>query len=375
MTRASTPAPSTPAHAGAFPGARTLFHVRGVPVRVDTSWFLIAAFVLYYLYGQLGRRLGEEGIEVVLGAAVAATLLFFGSVLAHELGHALASLYRGIPVSGITLFLMGGVTESTREADSAKDEFIVVGIGPFVSLVLAGLFGLVASAAVSVQPVAYVAGYLGWLNLALAIFNVLPGYPLDGGRMLRSILWGATGRPHQATRWAARVGQVFALVLGAWGVREVLLAGGGASGIWETLIALFLYRGAADAHRRAQVRERLARRSVRQVMGSVPEALDPAMPLAQAVLRIQQRPSLLWPVGVPLVGAMTLQRVDAVADSEWAQLPVGEVALPLDGRTVPADAPMDEALDALSAAPGQILLVTEGGRAVGLLTRSLVVDR
>jgi Zn-dependent protease/CBS domain-containing protein len=368
---------STPTTAGSLPGARTLFHVRGVPVRVDASWFVIAGLILLFLYQRLDRVLdGAEPFVVVFGA-VAGTLLFFASILAHELGHAWTSLDRGIPVTGITLFLMGGVTESRREAASARDEFVIVGIGPFISLVLAALFGLIATATQSFPLVAEVTGYLGWINLLLAIFNMMPGYPLDGGRILRSILWGVTGRPHQATRWAARVGQVFALGLVVRGVWE-LGAGqtaGRLNSFWWILLGMFLFKGAKDSHHQAQLRERLAQRTAREQMGSVPRALDPDMPLSEAVLQIQQRPSLPWPVGAPLVGVMSIERFDAVSRGDWSSTLVRDVAWPLHGRTVPADTPLDAALDALSHAPGQMLVVTDDGYAVGLLTPSLVADR
>ncbi|MGH8900139.1 MAG: site-2 protease family protein [Egibacteraceae bacterium] len=376
MSASSRPTPPKPAAPTSFPGAWTLFRVRGVPVRVDTSWFLIAGVVLIYVYNRLGQGLADHGAGVVLVSSAVATLLFFGSILAHELGHALASLGCGIPVAGITLFLMGGVTESTKEAASARDEFVIVGIGPFVSLVLAALFGLVATASGSFRPVAVVAGILGWLNLALAIFNVLPGYPLDGGRMLRSILWGVSRRPHQATRWAARVGQLFALTLGLYGLWR--FAGperGTFGGVWEILLAWFLFRGATDSHRAAQARERLARRTVREAMGSIPEPLPADLPLSQAARRVQERPSLLWPVGVPLVGVVGLEQIDAVQDDDWPSTMVGQVALPLEGRMVPADTPMDTTLEALSAAPEHMLVVTENGRAVGLLTPSLAAGQ
>jgi Zn-dependent protease len=344
-------------------------------VRVDSSWFLIAGFVLFLAYRHLAQGLMGRGMGVVLVSSAAATLLFFGSILAHELGHALASLDRGIPVSGITLFLLGGVTESTREPTSAKDEFVIVGIGPFISFVLAALFGLIATAAVSLRPVAVVAGVLGWLNLALAIFNVLPGYPLDGGRMLRSILWGVTGRPHLATRWAARVGQLFALALGLYGLwRFVGPDRGSLGGVWELFLAWFLFRGATDAYHRAQVRERLANQTVRQAMGSVPAMLPPDLPVSQAIQRVQERPSLLWPVGAPLVGILTLPQIDAVPGHDWPTTTVEQIALPLEGRTVSADNPMDATLEALSAAPERMLVVTEDGRAVGLLTPSLISE-
>ncbi|MGH8907890.1 MAG: site-2 protease family protein [Egibacteraceae bacterium] len=371
---ASSSAPSPPAAAGLFPGARTLFRVRGVPVRVDGSWLVIAGLFLLFLFQYVSGAVSGASPLVMIVAAVAGTLLFSASILAHELGHAWASLNRGLPVAGITLFGLGGVTES-GEAESAKDEFVIVGIGPLVSLVLAALFWLATFAAGAFPLVAAVTGYLALINLLLAVFNVLPGYPLDGGRILRSILWGATGRPHQATRWAARVGQVFALGLAAWGVWGLVIDRPGAfNALWRILVGYFLFRGAADSHRRARLQERLARRTARERMGSVPQALDPDMPLDEAVLWVRQRPSLPWPVGTPLAGVVLLEQIEAVPSSAWPLTRVRDVALPLAGRTVGADTPMGAVMQALTRAPGQTLVVTDGGSAVGLLTPSLVAD-
>jgi Zn-dependent protease/CBS domain-containing protein len=372
MTETASP-PARREPAGAFPRARTVVTVRGVPVRVDVSWLFIAGLVLVQFATRFELLLGDLGPVVVFASAAAAALLFFVSLLAHELGHAFTSLDRDIPVLGITLFLMGGVTESTKEAVRARDEFVIVGIGPFISLVLAALFGLLYTAVVGVRPVAVVFGYLAWTNLLLAIFNLVPGYPLDGGRLLRSILWGATGRPHAATRWAARVGQAVAIALALLGIRQ-LTASGGFGGIWQILIALFLFRGAADSHRRARLRERLGARTAGEVMGSAPPTLPADLPLEQAVARIEERPSLLWPVGDPLVGVVTLADLDAVPRDDWPFVPLGRVARALDGATVDADAPMDTVLDRLVHGPGGMLLVVRDGRPVGLLTPSLVTD-
>lgn len=353
--------------------AWTLFRVRGVPVRVDVSWLFIAGFVLWLFASEFAGLLGDLGAATVVGASVIAALLFFASLLAHELGHALTSLDRDIPVLGITLFLMGGVTESTQEAKTARDEFIIVGVGPFISLVLAAAFGLVYAAVSDLRPPAAVAGYLAWTNLALAVFNVIPGYPLDGGRLLRSVLWAVTKRPHSATRWAARIGQAFAVAVIAFGVWLFARPPrGGFDGLWEVLIGFFLYRGATESHRRAQLHEQLAGRRVREAMGSVPDALDPGEALADVVDRVQTRPSLPWPVGIPVSGVLTLEDIDAVASDDWATARVADVARDAERLLIGVDTGMDVALDRMANAPGGMLVVVEAGRPVGLLTPSLV---
>lgn len=356
--------------ARSFPRSVTLFRYRGVPVRLDWSWAIIAALVAWLVHGHVSGELAEPDATI---AAAAVTVAFFASILIHELGHCHTNLDRDLPVSSVTLFLLGGVTESTREASTARDDFVIVAAGPFLSFALAGAFGLAATAVGDAQPYAMIFGLSAWLNLALAVFNVLPGFPLDGGRLLRAVLWGVTKRPHTATRWAARVGQAFAVGLGLLGVRALTV--GDYGGVWLLLIALFLFRGAADAHRQAKVRDRYTGRRARDVMGSVPAALDPGQPLHYAVRTIEAKPSLLWPVGEPLLGAVRLADLEAVPRRDWAHTTVGDVTRPGAAVTVAADATMDVALAAMSQAPGNMMLVVDdAGRPVGLLTPSLVVD-
>jgi Zn-dependent protease len=346
-------------------------------VRIDWSWLLIAGLVTYLFYTRMSAVLvGDLPVPVIAIAAVAAALLFFASLLAHELGHAFTSLDRGIPVVGITLFALGGVTESTREARRARDEFVIVGVGPFISLVLAAVFGLAYTAAAPAQPFAVVLGYLAWANLLLAIFNLVPGYPLDGGRLLRSILWAVTGNPHRSTRWAARVGQVFAVALAGLGVWGLVQPGGGPfGGLWEILIGVFLFKGAADAHARARLRERLANLTAADVMGSVPPTLAAGRTLHDAILDVQQRPSLLWPVGDPVSGAVSLEDFDGVRRADWWRTTVADVAHDAGAATIPAGASMDTVLERIVDAPRQMLVVVDGaGRAIGLLTPSLVTE-
>ena len=368
-------APSPPQPAGTFPNAWTLFRVQGIPVKVDRSWLLIAALVAFYFYNFLQVSLAGTSAAAVVVLAAVGTVLFFASILAHELGHALTSLSRNIPVLSITLFAMGGVTESTREAQRARDEFVIVGIGPFISLVLAAAFGLIVVVTGAVPFAAAVAGYLAWANLGLAVFNIVPGYPLDGGRLLRSILWGATGKPLQATRWAARVGQAFAALLIAMGVVGFTTQGGsGFGGLWEVFIGFFLFRGATASHRRAQLRERLAKRTVRDAMGTAPPPLQPDWSAAQALTIVQERPSLLWPVGDPVQGTLLLRSLREVPAEEWETLTVADVALPAATSTLDVECSLDEAVERMINSPDTMLVVTERGRAVGLLTPSLVSD-
>ena len=346
--------------------------VLGVPVRVDGSWLLIAGLVAWFYADSFTGMPGEPtGAVAALGSLLAAAG-FFVSLLAHELGHALTSRAMGIHVHGITLFLMGGVTESASDGKRPRDDFLIVVLGPVLSAAAGAVFyGLYRLG--PPEPLLSVCYFLGVANAALAVFNLVPGYPLDGGRLLRALLWGLTGRPHAATRWAARIGQGFAALVVGYGVWALAVSGGGGfGGLWEIFLGYFLWRGATHAHARARLREQLGTRRARDVMGSVPPALDPAATLAQALEHIQDKPSLLWPVGDPVSGGLTLAQIDAVPDVDWDRVTVASQALPLSQVAVDADTPLDEAMPLMAYAPSAMLLVVEDGRAVGLLSPSLL---
>jgi Zn-dependent protease len=187
----------------------------GIEVRVDSSWAVIALLITYSMYLRISFLYRDLSGGAAVGLAVLATVLFFGSVLTHELAHALVSQARGIRVQDITLFLFGGATRARVESRGPGDEFLIALVGPLTSLLLAGLFWLidVVGRGVLSTPVAGMFGYLGWVNLLLAAFNLVPGFPLDGGRLLRSAIWKATGSFGQATRIASLAGQG---VAGCW---------------------------------------------------------------------------------------------------------------------------------------------------------------
>lgn len=226
--------------------ARRLAVIGGVPVQADLSLFLIAALATWWLAAWFEAP-GRSDVIVWIMAAVGA-VLFLASVLAHELGHALEARHRGIDVVGIRLFAFGGITQMRTEAARPVGEFAVAAVGPWVSLVLAAVGGLVATALIGVEApvaraVAEVAGALGWMNLFLGLFNLLPGSPLDGGRVLRAGIWALTGNRSRANRIAARAGIALALALVAGAVysltvRPVL------DPVWTLLIALLIYNGA-----------------------------------------------------------------------------------------------------------------------------------
>src|SRR5215204_3592740 len=187
---------------GMFGTSWRVGRIAGIEVRVDSSWVVIALLITYSMYLRLSVLYRELSGGGAVGLAIVSAVLFFGSVLVHEFAHALVAQARGIRVQDITLFLFGGATRARVESRGPGDEFLIALVGPLTSGLLAGLFGIVASLGRDVlsAPLAGTFGYLAWTNLLLAAFNLVPGFPLDGGRLLRAAIWKATGSLARATQ-------------------------------------------------------------------------------------------------------------------------------------------------------------------------------
>lgn len=360
--------------------------IRGVPVYLGPSLLALVLLFTWWLGGDFVGRptFGSSPLTAWVAAALT-TGIFVVCIFAHEVGHAVTSLDRGVEVRSISLFMLGGVTESVGEPRSAKDEFVIVGVGPLVSLVLAALFGLLVRILPDFTVPELIAGYLAWLNGAMAVFNLVPGYPLDGGRLLRAVLWLVTSSRNRATRLAARVGQLFAAsllagaVLSVTGVPdipiralEVVARVFASFGLWGGLIGIFLLQSSVQAHGAALRREELGRRRVDDLMGTVPPTVPAGTRLADLGPRLQQRPSVLWPVGRPLLGGVMLEDLDGVPVADWDAVTVEDV-LTTD-VFIAHDMSMDEALDKLLQAPDRMLIVVRDDEPVGLLTTSLLAD-
>jgi Zn-dependent protease len=224
----------------------------GIELRVHPSWFIIVALVIWILGGvALPADFPQLGTPVRLAMALTLTVLFFASLLAHELAHSAVAVARGIPVHRITFFLFGGMAQTSRESRTPAEEFLIAVAGPIMSFLLAGAsFGLWRASVVNDwgQVVAGSAAYVAAFNMILGVFNLLPGFPMDGGRILRSILWAMTGNMTRATRWASRVGVGMALLLAGYGVWRVI-QGEVVGGLWLVLIALFIRNAARMSYR------------------------------------------------------------------------------------------------------------------------------
>ncbi|HXQ56048.1 MAG TPA: site-2 protease family protein [Actinomycetes bacterium] len=349
--------------------------VAGIEVRVDTSWAVIALLITYSMYRRIDFLYPELSGAGAVGLAVLSAVLFFGSVLVHELAHALVSQARGIRVQDITLFLFGGATRARVESRGPGDEFLIALVGPLTSGILAGLFGIIAGLGGDVlsRPLAGTLGYLAWVNLVLAVFNLVPGFPLDGGRLLRSAIWKATGSLSRATRIASVSGQAVGWLLVAGGV-AFLLAGDLAGGIWFAFIGWFLVQAARSSYQELQLRNLLRGVEAEDVMAGSLLRIPPDLTLQQAVDGYFMRyDHSAFPVDEHgrTIGLLTLRGVRRVPSQEWSTRRVREHMVPLDDQVLVAPhARMDDVLGKLEDGEANRVLVVQDGEVVGIITPS-----
>lgn len=357
-------------------GGFRLGSILGFEVRIDLSWFVIFFLVFWSLtsgvfpgdYPDLSPR-----AHLVMG--LAGTLLFFASLLLHELSHALMSRRKGIVVEGITLFVFGGIAHAEKEPESPRDEMLIAGIGPVTSLALAILFrlggGLAAQAGMG-DAVVGVAGYLAFINFALAVFNVMPGFPLDGGRVFRAAVWSVTGDRAKATRLATSAGRGFGLVLIVLGVVQVL-GGATVSGLWLVFIGWFLRTLAGASLRQEVMQGMLAGYVARDLMSAEPEVVSAGLTVDALVhdhfmrLRYGSYP-VVGPTGV--VGLVTLDDVKRIPRDVWRVSTAADAMTPLAQCAVvaPSMAVADVMETMTRNGPRRRALVMEGPRLVGVIS-------
>lgn len=355
--------------------------VLGIPLYAHYSWlaiFVLVSFNLAMLFATVDPVAGWPTAPRVL-LAVMTSLLFFGSVLLHELGHSVVALYHGIRVTSITLFIFGGAAQIAREADRPRTELLVAIAGPLTSFALGGLcWGVAVLAGAGAGWLTVPAAYLALINLALGAFNLVPGFPMDGGRVLRAGLWASTGSFERATLIASGVGRGVGLLFMAGGALLVILTGD-LSGLWLALIGWFLENAAASSVTQVQLSRALEGVVAEAIMATDTPAVAPHLHLDLLVeghiLPTGQR-CFLVASGERTVGIITLGTVAQVPRDQWAALTVEQTMVPLADavRATPATPALTVLTAMVERNVNQVPVVDEDERVVGLVTRERLLD-
>jgi Zn-dependent protease/CBS domain-containing protein len=358
-----------------------LFRIAGIDVGVHISWFVIFALVTWSLAvgvfpsfpGLSGR---PEAVYWVLGAITA--LLLFASVIVHELAHSLVAKSRGLQVRSITLFIFGGVSNLAGEAKNPSTEFVIAVVGPLTSFVIAAVaFVIDAVVPPSAAELDAVLSYLVYINVALGLFNLIPGFPLDGGRVFRALAWSLTGSLRRGTEIAAFVGQLVAYGLLLIGFYLILVQGELIQGIYFAAIGWFLQSAANSSLQQVLVEQRLRGARVADVVEPDTTGVAPEVPVATLIedyfMRGNRRAVPVVSDG-RLVGMVTVGDVKEVSRDRWPTITVGEV---MGGRdrvvSVSSRDTLQRALEALAAGDFEQVPVVDDGKLVGVVTRADIV--
>ena len=263
----------------------TLFKIFGIRISLDFSWFIIFALVFFALSaGYMPRAFPGQTSQSYWVAGFIATLLFFASVMIHEIAHSLVAIHHGIDIPEITLFIFGGVSRLSQEPSDPQTEFKIAVVGPLTSFVLAAFFWGVGALLKNFSPslIAVVVGYLAWINLILGIFNLVPGFPLDGGRLLRAFLWWKTGSLTRATRVASDFGKGFAVAIMILGGLQIF-AGDLINGLWFIFIGMFLRGMSSQGYEELVIRKALEGVHVDEVMVREVVTVPPDLTISQLI--------------------------------------------------------------------------------------------
>jgi len=357
----------------------SLGRIAGIKVGVNASVFLIVAILVAGLAtGQLPAAFPGRSVVGYVIAALIAALLFLASLLAHELAHSVVARRNGIEVESIVLWLLGGVAQLRGEAKTPGADFRIAIVGPLTSFALAIVFGLAAGGVAWLGTAGLPFGVLAYLaatNAMLAVFNLIPAAPLDGGRVLRAALWHWRGNRHTAAVTAARVGRILGFVLIALGVLQ-LVTGLGLGGIWLALIGWFIVSAATAEEQQARLDGRLAGVAVGQVMTAQPTVVDGNLTVADFIARLAlNHPFSTYPLidaSGRLTGLVTLNRVRAVPPEHRASTRLRDIACaPNEVPTARPEESLVELLERMhGCADGRAVVVDDAGRVVGVLSAS-----
>ncbi|MBD2103768.1 site-2 protease family protein [Leptolyngbya sp. FACHB-261] len=349
----------------------------GIPFYIHSSWFLVLGLVTWSYGSGLAAQFPGLVAPFPWLVGLFAALLLFTSVVAHELGHSLVALRQGIDVKSITLFLFGGVARLEQESKTPAEAFWVAIAGPLVSLLLFGALTLLGIATANSGAFAAIVGLLASVNLALALFNLIPGLPLDGGNILKALVWKLTGNRYKGVAFASRAGQVLGWLAIASGLLPLVLFGS-LGNFWNLLIGWFLLQNAGQIAQSAKVESKLSQ-------FTAADAVSPERPIVSAAMSLRQfadeqimKPCsghLVVDAAGQLLGKIDLEDLRSVPTAYWSETQVGDVAKPVESSaTVQADQPLLDVVKLLEQRKlSQLFVVGANGVLVGLLEKASIL--
>lgn len=359
-------------------GSIRLGKIFGIPVGIDYSWFLV--FILFTWTFAVGYYPAEftnwSTTEYWVVGGITALMLFV-SVLLHEFGHSLVALSYKIPVRNITLFIFGGISQISEEPVSALSEFWITIAGPIVSFVLAGIFAVLSLITTSIAPLFAIVKYLAYINLILGIFNLIPGFPLDGGGVLMSIIWGITHNRHRALMIASGVGSFIAYVFIVYGVFQ-LFSGNLVNGLWIAFIGWFLVSASQGQMRQERVKSLLAGHKVSEVMNqayTIIQANTTLQALVDEHILASGRRSYIVENGEEVVGLFTLHNLHDIPREQWPYTTVERVMIPCSKwKDLTLDTELWDAMEEMDRDGVNQLPVMTDGHIEGMLTREDIIS-
>ena len=352
----------------------------GIPFYINPSWFFVLGLVTLTYGTQLEQSFPQLGIIFPWILGFLAAILLFSSVLAHELGHSFVAIAQGIPVKSITLFIFGGLATLEKESETPLQAFLVAIAGPVVSLLLFVLFAIISTSVPLSEPIEAIVSLLATINLVLALFNLIPGLPLDGGNVLKSIVWKITGNPNKGVIFAGRVGQAFgwlAVIMGGLAVIGVSPVGS----IWTLFIGLFLLQNAGFAAQSATVSEKLSNYTAE-------DAVLEDSPIVSANLTLREfvndyvigkdkwRKFLVTNEERQLIGEIDTEDLKQISTSKWTEIRVEElIKESIDITTVKSDQSLMEVIKLIETENlRELAVVKEDGVLVGLLEKTSIIN-
>lgn len=360
-------------------GTLQIAKVRGIPIRVHLSWLFIFVLVTWSLASAHypTNYPGWSGPTYWITALVSAAA-FFLSILLHELSHSFVALGKGIPVHGITLFIFGGVSELAGESEKPLDELQISIVGPLTSLIIGAAFWLLgASMLQDASPVAGMVDYLAYVNVLVGLFNMVPAYPLDGGRVLRSIVWMVKGSLESATRLAATISQLIAFSMIGGGI-FIALTGGGFSGIWIALIGWFLQVSASSSYQEVVLKRGLQGVKVRNIISReyVPVGPDTSIQvLVENYLLTHNQRAFPVLVDGSLVGLISFTDIKNVPREQWGGTIIKATMTPVERlQLAKLDDPLSDVLGRMVTYDLNQMPVLDGGQLVGFVSRGGVME-